>query len=116
MFEDEKVNRLQDAFDTWETIINHGFKEIPFILVFNKIDLFKEKLASGLDNAAFTFNNYSGAQSYGPIMEHVSSSFEKMNRDNKPSRIFFKCALSDDMDDMFDAIARYYETGDMGEQ
>ena len=114
MYEDEKTNRLQDAFDTWETIINHGFKEIPFILVFNKTDLFKEKLTSGLDNAKFTFNGYAGSQNYGEIMEHVSTSFERMNRDKKPSRIFFKCALSDDMDDLFTSVARYYESGDMG--
>lgn len=114
MYEDEKVNRLQDAYDTWGTIINHGFKEIPFLLVFNKTDLFKEKLAAGLDNSKFTFNGYSGGQNYGEIMEHVSTSFEGMNKDQKPSKIFFKCALTDDMDDLYDSIANYYKTGDMG--
>lgn len=113
MYEDEKTNRLQDAYDTWETIINHGFKEIPFLLVFNKTDLFKQKLESGLDNAKFDFNGYKGSQNYGEIMEHVSDSFEAMNRDKKPSKIFFKCALSDNMDDLYDSIAGYYKTGDM---
>lgn len=113
MYEDEKTNRLQDAYDTWETIINHGFKEIPFLLVFNKTDLFKQKLESGLPNAKFDFNGYKGSQNYGEIMEHVSDSFEAMNRDKKPSKIFFKCALSDDMDDLYDSIANYYKTGEM---
>eukprot|EP01083_Nonionella_stella_P057786 151557_1 len=111
LFEDDATNRLDDAIDTWDTIINHGFKDIPFVLIFNKTDLFREKIASG--NAPFTFQNFKGEQEYNSIVDHVTDAFEMRNKENKPTKTFFKCALTDPVDDIFESISEFYDRGKM---
>lgn len=109
LFEDETTNRMEDALDTWDTIINHGFKDVPFILVFNKTDLFRDKILSG--NAPFTFQGYDGRQEYQAIIDYINEKFEMRNVENKPTKTYFKCALTDPVDDMFESIAEYYDRG-----
>ncbi|KAF8330345.1 heterotrimeric G protein alpha subunit 4 [Cantharellus anzutake] len=45
MFEDRHANQMQDAMEVWDSICNNRiFLETPFILFFNKKDLFETKV------------------------------------------------------------------------
>jgi len=45
MYEDRHANQMQDAMEVWDSICNNKiFLETPFILFFNKKDLFETKI------------------------------------------------------------------------
>jgi GTPase SAR1 family protein len=45
MYEDEKVNRMHESLEVWERIVHlEELKNKPVILIFNKYDLFKQKI------------------------------------------------------------------------
>eukprot|EP01084_Bolivina_argentea_P026248 48784_1 len=45
MFEDESVNTMVDALQLWSTVVNNTwFEKTSFVLIFNKLDLFKQKI------------------------------------------------------------------------
>ena len=47
LFEDERVNRMHESIMLFDTLLNSKwFKDTPFILFLNKIDLFEEKVKS----------------------------------------------------------------------
>ena len=54
LVEDRSVNRMQESLNLFADIVNNEFfKEMPFIVFFNKHDLFKEKVRTKSIRVAF---------------------------------------------------------------
>ena len=54
LFEDRCVNRMQESLHLFEEIVNNPhFTEMPFIVFFNKKDLFEEKVRTKSIRVAF---------------------------------------------------------------
>ena len=59
--EDQKTNRMHDSLELFEKIVNNAFfAEKPFIVFFNKKDLFEDKVKTKSIRVAFP--RYQGAQ------------------------------------------------------
>ena len=59
--EDRKTNRMHDSLELFEKIVNNAFfAEKPFIVFFNKKDLFEDKVKTKSIRVAFP--RYQGAQ------------------------------------------------------
>ncbi|VDL95939.1 unnamed protein product [Schistocephalus solidus] len=56
---EEYRNKLREAMDVFESLINHvSFRRVSIILFFNKTDILKEKLASGLSSIRSSFPEF----------------------------------------------------------
>ena len=61
MYEDRKTNRMHESLTLFEQIVNNAyFAEKPFIVFFNKKDLFEDKVKTKSIRVAFP--RYQGAQ------------------------------------------------------
>ena len=74
LFEDETVNRMQEALTLFDSICNsRWFTKTSIILFLNKIDRFKEKLpVSPMKNY---FPDYEGGQDYGLACDYILNRF-----------------------------------------
>jgi guanine nucleotide-binding protein G(i) subunit alpha len=74
LFEDETVNRMQEALTLFDSICNsRWFTKTSIILFLNKIDRFKEKLpVSPMKNY---FPDYEGGQDYGAACDYILNRF-----------------------------------------
>nr|VZI04583.1 unnamed protein product [Spirometra erinaceieuropaei] len=56
---EEYRNKLREAMDVFESLVNHvSFRRVSIILFFNKTDILKEKLASGLSSIRSSFPEF----------------------------------------------------------
>ena len=63
LYEDETTNRMQESEKLFGEMLNNVFfRETPFIVFFNKVDLFKEKLKTA--SLAIAYKEYTGSQDY----------------------------------------------------
>jgi len=61
LFEDNSVNRMKECFDLFkQTANNEIFKNTPIFLLFNKKDLFEEKIRTDSINICEEFADYTG--------------------------------------------------------
>ncbi|CAG8953296.1 hypothetical protein HYFRA_00003503 [Hymenoscyphus fraxineus] len=83
--EDKDGNQMQEALMLWESIANsHWFKNSALILFMNKIDLFKQKIASS-PITEFGFSDYKGdPASWQQASKYFMEKFVALNRN--PSR------------------------------
>jgi len=91
LYEDEKVNRLEEAMNCFENVCNsRWFRDICLILFFNKSDLFRDKIAKyPLRNL---FPEYTG-DDYDSATAFLEQEFLKRNHDyKKPLYCHFTCA------------------------
>ncbi len=74
LFEDETVNRMQEALTLFDSICNsRWFTKTSIILFLNKIDRFKEKLpVSPMKNY---FPDYEGGQDYSAACDYILNRF-----------------------------------------
>lgn len=74
LFEDETVNRMQEALTLFDSICNsRWFTKTSIILFLNKIDRFKEKLPiSPMKNY---FPDYEGGQDYAAACDYILNRF-----------------------------------------
>lgn len=97
LYEDNQVNRLQEALSLFEEICNSKFfKSTPMILFLNKKDIFQEKLEKSHLNVCF--EDYHGAMDYESASHFILQKFLSLNR--TPSKnIFphFTCATDTEM-------------------
>jgi len=79
LYEDESVNRMQEALALFDSIANsRWFVRTSIILFLNKIDLFKEKLTrSPISNF---FPDYSGGDSYDAGSAYFQQRFVSLNQ------------------------------------
>jgi len=92
LFEDETVNRMQEALTLFDSICNsRWFVKTSIILFLNKIDRFKEKLPiSPMKNY---FPDYEGGSDYAAACDYILNRFVSLNQhETKQIYTHFTCA------------------------
>ncbi|CAI4219139.1 unnamed protein product [Parascedosporium putredinis] len=92
LFEDETVNRMQEALTLFDSICNsRWFIKTSIILFLNKIDRFKEKLpTSPMKNY---FPDYEGGDDYAAACDYILNRFVSLNQhETKQIYTHFTCA------------------------
>ncbi|KAJ7620971.1 heterotrimeric G protein alpha subunit B [Roridomyces roridus] len=93
LFEDQNVNRMQEALTLFESIVNsRWFYKTSIILFLNKIDLFAEKLKrSPLGNY---FEDYTGGDNYDAACSFLLQLFVSQNHKAATKQIYahYTCA------------------------
>ena len=92
LFEDETVNRMQEALTLFDSICNsRWFIKTSIILFLNKIDRFKEKLpVSPMKNY---FPDYEGGEDYAAACDYILNRFVNLNQhESKQIYTHFTCA------------------------
>ncbi|CDZ98214.1 g-protein alpha subunit [Phaffia rhodozyma] len=78
LYEDESVNRMQEALTLFESICNsRWFVRTSIILFLNKIDLFAEKLP--FSPLGDYFEDYKGGDDYDKACEYILDRFVSLN-------------------------------------
>jgi len=91
LFEDEEVNRLEEALNLFENICNsRWFRETAIILFLNKCDLFREKIS--VVPLTICFPTYSGPSTYEAATAYIEQEFLKRNHYKKPIYCHITCA------------------------
>lgn len=92
LYEDESVNRMQEALNLCDSIINSKwFKDTTIILFMNKIDILASKLPKS--PLKTFFDDYRGDNSYENACEFFQSKFLALNRNSeKAIHAHFTCA------------------------
>ncbi|KAF9404150.1 guanine nucleotide-binding protein subunit alpha [Podila epigama] len=92
LFEDETVNRMQEALTLFDSICNsRWFVKTSIILFLNKIDRFKEKLPISPMNKYF--EDYEGGDDYDQASQYILNRFVSLNlSDTKQIYAHFTCA------------------------
>jgi len=93
LYEDESVNRMQEALTLFDSICNsRWFVKTSIILFLNKIDLFAEKLPrSPLGDY---FPDYAGGSDYNSACEYLLQRFVSLNQSAATKQIYahYTCA------------------------
>merc|ERR1712062_177401 len=89
-FEDTTVDRMQDSSDVFKMVGNSRRLDCPIVLIFNKVDLFTEKLEKGVK---FDFHDYDGEQTYEQITLFLQEEFEDLCERNKEIVTHMTCAI-----------------------
>jgi len=91
LYEDESVNRMQEALTLFDSICNsRWFVKTSIILFLNKIDLFAEKLLrSPLSDY---FPDYQGGSNYDSACDYLLQRFCSLNQTGKQIYARFTCA------------------------
>ncbi|KAF3933164.1 hypothetical protein ABW19_dt0207928 [Dactylella cylindrospora] len=92
LFEDETVNRMQEALTLFDSICNsRWFIKTSIILFLNKIDRFREKLPfSPMKNY---FPDYEGGDDYAAACDYILNRFVSLNQsETKQIYTHFTCA------------------------
>jgi len=93
LYEDEKVNRLEEALNLFENICNsRWFRDTSIILFLNKSDLFKEKIKRV--PLTVTFSDYTGESTYEAGTTFLEQEFLKRNHYKKPIYCHITCATN----------------------
>ncbi|KAI9046651.1 hypothetical protein LZ554_009393 [Drepanopeziza brunnea f. sp. 'monogermtubi'] len=92
LFEDETVNRMQEALTLFDSICNsRWFIKTSIILFLNKIDRFKEKLP--LSPMKNYFPDYEGGDDYNSACDYILNRFVSLNQhETKQIYTHFTCA------------------------
>jgi len=93
LYEDESVNRMQEALTLFDSICNsRWFVKTSIILFLNKIDLFQDKLAySPLRDY---FPDYNGGDNYDAACDYLLHRFVSLNQSAASKQIYahYTCA------------------------
>eukprot|EP00092_Neocalanus_flemingeri_P025831 GFUD01027997.1.p1 GENE.GFUD01027997.1~~GFUD01027997.1.p1 ORF type:complete len:365 (-),score=75.22 GFUD01027997.1:789-1883(-) len=74
LYEDETTNRMQESEKLFGEMLNNVFfRETPFIVFFNKVDLFQEKLKSA--SLTIAYKEYTGSQDYTEALDLIKMKF-----------------------------------------
>ncbi|KAG0329441.1 guanine nucleotide-binding protein subunit alpha, partial [Podila horticola] len=92
LFEDETVNRMQEALTLFDSICNsRWFVKTSIILFLNKIDRFKEKLP--ISPMRKYFDDYEGGEDFDQASQYILNRFVSLNlSDTKQIYTHFTCA------------------------
>ncbi|EEH21625.1 guanine nucleotide-binding protein subunit alpha [Paracoccidioides brasiliensis Pb03] len=92
LFEDETVNRMQEALTLFDSICNsRWFTKTSIILFLNKIDRFKEKLP--VSPMKHYFPDYEGGAEYTAACDYILNRFVSLNQaEQKQIYTHFTCA------------------------
>jgi len=79
LYEDENVNRIQEARKLFDDIVNSKwFQATNIVLFLNKSDLFAEKIKTV--DLKVCFSDYKGGNEYTAAAEFLTHKFKKLNR------------------------------------
>ena len=79
LYEDENVNRIQEARKLFDDIVNSKwFQSTNIVLFLNKSDLFAEKIKTV--DLKVCFSDYKGGLDYTAASEFIQHKFKKLNR------------------------------------
>lgn len=79
LYEDENVNRIQEARKLFDDIVNSKwFQSTNIVLFLNKSDLFAEKIKQV--DLKVCFSDYKGGNDYNAASECMQHKFKKLNR------------------------------------
>jgi len=79
LYEDNTTNRMRESEKLFGEILNCiFFKSTPFIVFFNKVDLFQQKLE--VDNLSNYFAEYSGSPDYQEALKFIKRRFLSKNK------------------------------------
>jgi len=78
LYEDETTNRMQESEKLFGQMLdNVYFRETPFIVFFNKVDLFEEKLKT--HSLTIAYREYTGTQEPKEAFEFIKTKFLSKN-------------------------------------
>jgi len=91
LYEDEKVNRIEETLNLFENICNSKwFRTISIILFLNKVDIFKEKIVRSPLKVGFP--EYTGENTFEVASAYMEQEFLKRNHYKKPIYCHMTCA------------------------
>jgi len=94
LYEDETTNRMQESEKVFGEMLNNiFFKNTPFIVFFNKFDLFKEKIKT--TPLTLAYKDYSGPQEYEAAYEFLRNKFLGHEENDLRSKYDFKTTATD---------------------
>jgi len=104
LFEDEKVNRMEESLELFEEICNSKwFTKTAMVLFLNKYDLFKEKIKTV--DIKVLFEDYTGGCDEKEALKYIHDRFLNLNR-NQIKKIFVHTTCATDTEQVkvvFDA-------------
>jgi len=92
LFEDEKVNRMEESLELFQEICNSKwFTKTAMILFLNKYDLFKEKIKTV--DLKVLFEDYQGGCNEKEALDYIQDRFVTLNKNgNKKIFVHTTCA------------------------
>jgi len=104
LIEDNTTNRLQEAFNLFEDIINSAwFEHTSVILFLNKFDLFEKKVL--VSNLVDHFPEYDGDNSCDDAAEWIREGFLELNETTKIVYHHFTCGTdTNNMNIIFNSV------------
>jgi guanine nucleotide-binding protein G(i) subunit alpha len=101
-YEDDSTLRMKESLILFEEICNSRyFSEIPIVLFFNKVDLFKEKIKNVDLNVCF--KDYQGGKDYDKAIKYIIQTFLDKNQDDQKV-INTYCTCATDTSNIKDAF------------
>jgi len=98
LYEDETMNRLQEAMNLFDEICNSKwFRQVPIILFLNKRDLFADKLTRF--PLVDSFPDYVGANTFEEASVWIQNQFEQKN-DEQDKQIYTFITCGTDSENM----------------
>jgi len=100
LYEDEEVNRMSENFQLFtHTANNPKLKDKPIIVIFNKLDIFTDKLAQRKDSISVAFADYTGdPYSVEDSIKFLESKFASTRENSE--KIFFFTVTAINLDEM----------------
>jgi len=92
--EDDSQNRMKESLLLFQEICNsHWFRSTTFIIFFNKIDLFKEKIKT--KDLSVCFPGYTGGAEWEPATQFIKARFLEVRQQSQTQQVFvhFTCAI-----------------------
>ena len=109
LFEDETINRMDEALLLFEQILGHkSFRNTSIILFLNKRDLFEEKLKRGVPLTAWD-KDYSGGNDYHTALDHVKARFLALNKRPEQRQIYAHATCATDTDNVQFVMASVFD-------
>jgi len=104
LYEDEETKRMKESLDLFETVSNNTrhFHSTPIVLIFNKIDLFREKIKNV--DLTVAFDDYDGGKDADKAYKFIVKKYKAKCKDkSKPIYTVQLCAHDQKMiTDVFD--------------
>merc|ERR1719147_264995 len=87
LYEDETTNRMQESEKLFGQMLdNVYFRETPFIVFFNKDDLFREKLKTA--SLTIAYKEYTGSQDYEEALAYIRRRFLSQDKNSLKREIY----------------------------
>jgi len=94
LYEDNLTNRMRESEKLFGEILNCiFFRQTPFIVFFNKVDLFKEKLK--FSKLSDYLPEYSGTQDYSEALRFLKRKYLRMNKNSSRDIYSFETTATD---------------------